>query len=137
MAEIWDVDDWVNEMSALPIKGFYPTAVAKDTGLPLQIVFERLLRLTEDGKLQLQWEVRCPNYECIRNIETVDDPSVIIGKIINCNLCGEEIEVTPDLVFPCFKINPVYKERIRQKKTNRLNVAFAMSRALRQRVLCR
>jgi hypothetical protein len=49
MATIWDVDDWVDEMSALPFRSFYPTAVAKDTGLPLQTVFERLIHLTQDG----------------------------------------------------------------------------------------
>jgi hypothetical protein len=110
MATIWDVDDWVDEMSALPFRSFYPTAVAKDTGLPLQTVFERLIHLTQDGKLQLQWEIRCPNYECLRNIEVVEDPSSFIGKIIKCKTCGEELEIIPDIVFPSFKVNPEYRE---------------------------
>lgn len=137
MATIWDVDDWIDDISALPIRSFYPTAVAKDTGLPLQTVFERLIRLTQDGKLQLQWEIRCPNYECIRNVDIVDNPSSFIGKIIYCKTCGEKLEITPDIVFPSFKINSDYRERSSQKKTNRLNVAFAMSKALRPRLPCR
>lgn len=131
MADIWDVDDWVDGMASLPVKRFYPTAVAQDTALPLKVAFDRLLQLVKDQKLLLLWEVRCPNYECIRTINVVRDPYQVIGETINCNICGEEIEITPDLVFPVFELNPDYKERIRQKKTNRVGPVFAASRALR------
>jgi len=130
MASIWDIDDWVEEIASMDVKKFYPTAVAKDTGLPLQVVFEHLLSLTNSGKIILLWEIRCPNYECVRNIITTDNPSLYIGKIIDCRICGEEIEVTQNIIFPVFKVAPDYKDRVRQKKTNRIAVAFAMSKAL-------
>lgn len=131
MAGIWDVDDWVDGMASLPVKRFYPTAVAKDTALPLKDAFDRLLQLVIDQKLLLFWEVRCPNYECSRTINVVQDPNEVIGETIHCGICGEEIEITTGLVFPIFELSPDYKERMRQKKTNCVGPVFAASRASR------
>lgn len=130
MVNMWVVDDWVEEMATIAIEKFYPTAVAKDTGLPLQNVFERLLHLVKDGRLLLLWEIRCPNYECVRNIITTGDPSQFLNRFIECNTCGEEIEVTPDIIFPVLKVTPEYKERVLQKKTGRVALALSMSIAL-------
>ncbi|CEP67906.1 Uncharacterized [Moorella glycerini] len=117
MATVWDVDEWVRSISSLPIVSFYPTAVAKATGLPLTDVFNRLLYLVNDGKLRLLWEIRCPNYDCVRTLEIVDDPKKIIGKSIYCTSCGEEIEeISSDNIFPAFQISPEYKARVIKKK---------------------
>lgn len=117
--QVWDVDDWVNDMlSVLPDKNFYPTAVAKDTGLPLQVVFERLIYLTQDGKLDLQWEIYCP--KCLKKVEVIEANSLLIDKVIYCKTCNKEFKITPeivpDIVFPLFKISRDYRERVYLKE---------------------
>lgn len=119
----WDVNDWIDDIAALKVKKFYPTAVARDTSLPLKEVFEYLLEAVKDGKLNLFWEIRCPNLECIRTIE-ISPEKDIAGGIV-CPLCGELIEITPDIIFPVFEVTDEYKERIKQKKTGKLRIAFS------------
>jgi len=115
MVDRWDVDDYVDTIATMPIRRFYPTAVAKSTGLPLHDVFERLLLLAKDEKLLLHWEIRCPGYECTRNMEIVDDPN-IAGQTVVCGICGDEVDISPDIMFPVFEVNPKYKERMSKKK---------------------
>lgn len=116
MADIRDVDDWVDVAAGLPIETFYPSAVAKATGIPLPAVFERLLFLARDERIILRYQVRCPSYDCVRTIETLDrfpDNVPLMGK---CDVCGEEFEVRFDMIFPVFGFTPEYRERIRSKK---------------------
>ncbi|ARF69543.1 hypothetical protein B7C51_20570 [Paenibacillus larvae subsp. pulvifaciens] len=114
MADLLDIDDWVEEAASLPIKSFYPTAVANATGLPLDVVFNRLLRLFEDKKIDLLYEIRCPEYECARVIKTVKDFSEV-ELYQQCSIHGE-FEINPDLIFPVFYINQDYKKRIIKKR---------------------
>jgi len=117
MQERWDVEEWINEVASMPIRRFYPTAVAKTTGLPLDLVFEFLLDAVNSGKLNLLWEVRCPNLECIREITI--EPEKVTSGYISCPTCGEDIEISPDIVYPVFEVTPEYKERMREKKTQK------------------
>ncbi|OPX85533.1 MAG: hypothetical protein A4E53_03527 [Pelotomaculum sp. PtaB.Bin104] len=129
----WDVDDWITEAAATPIYRFYPTSVAKDTSLSLEETFTYLLEAVKDNRLKLYWEIRCPNLECVRSISV--SPDKIISGNVTCSICGEEIKITPDIVFPIFEITPEYKARISQKKTKKNRVVFSMSRAALQRRL--
>lgn len=116
MPEVWDLDlvnEWVDNVALTPIGKFYPTAVAKDTELQIQDVFSRLLDLVKDNKLQIIWEVRCPNcFLTLGQIETRD----VIERTFFCYDCGDDIEITPDMVFPAFRIAPVYRAHIQRKK---------------------
>lgn len=123
----WDVDDWIDEIAALKVKRFYPTAVAKDTSLPLKEVFQYLLEAVKEGKLNLLWEIRCPNLECVRSI--MFSPEKMVSGEITCPVCGELIEITPDIVFPVFEVTNAYKERMTQKKNKKTRIAFSMARA--------
>ncbi|MGI1659588.1 MAG: hypothetical protein ACRKFN_11465 [Desulfitobacterium sp.] len=111
----WDidlVDEWVNETSLTRIGTFYPTAVAKDTGLSLPDVFSRLLELVKANKLELQWEVRCPIcFHTLMDMETQN----ISGELY-CEKCDDNIEITPDIIFPVFKISSEYKAYMMSKK---------------------
>lgn len=104
------VDLWVDEAATKPIKYFNPTIVAKETGLELPVTFERLLELVRDGKLLLQWEVRCP--DCFRAIIRDYD---IEQSSVECFECGE-IEITPDIIFPLFSLEPGYRDIIKKKR---------------------
>ncbi len=55
MSDKWEVDYWIEDKAKSMIKSFYPTIVSKDTDIPLSVVFERLLDLSKDNKLNLKW----------------------------------------------------------------------------------
>jgi hypothetical protein len=111
----FDIDHWVENFALSKLSRFYPSAVANDTELSIQFVFERLLEMVKDEKLKLYWEVRCPNYGCFSTLKTIDYP--ILG-FISCESCGEdgeEIEITNDNIFPIFSINQFYRDSLKKK----------------------
>lgn len=115
MPEKFLVDMWVKEYAeAESDEVFYPDAVAKDTGLNIRDVFERLLLLVSDGKLVLLWEVRCP----------VCGEAILREREVNCNVwcskCKKAVEISPDVIYPLFFINPEYKEHVTQNRFRRL-----------------
>lgn len=130
MAHVWDIDDWVEQAACLPIKSFYPTQVAKDTELPIDIVFDRLLALVRDEKLLLFWEVRCPNYECFRNVTSTEDPDELLNHESTCRICGEEFCITKDSIFPAFSVTETFKSRGKKKRVAGKSIRHQKSRLL-------
>lgn len=123
MKNLWEIDSWVERKALSLIKSFYPTVVSRETDLPLPIVFERLLELVKDKRLILKWEIRCPN--CFFSYEYMDELPIINGQAIECPHCGEEFELTTDVVFPVFEITPGYKSHVREKR-DELKKSFHM-----------
>jgi hypothetical protein len=107
MVNSWEIDKVVNRIVSQPILDFSPAFISNETNLPLPIVFERLIQLVKEGKLTVKWEIRCPDY-CGRKVIVLDDFPDRINLNLEC-MCGNEFEVTPDMVFPRFEINPEYK----------------------------
>jgi hypothetical protein len=107
---------------------FYPTIVQKAVQLPLQDVFTRLLQLVNEDVLILQWELRCPNYDCADSVEIFDEPPMA-GQCATCNY-GHEFKVDASVIFPILKIHPEYREFIRQeaKKKDQTSHAFNEAR---------
>lgn len=104
------VQEWL-ETKALAVRAFYPTAVAKATGLSLETVFDELVGFAYKGWLDLGWEARCP--ECFRALCYFAGKNDGAGETITCNICGEKIEITPDIVFPVFFVTVKYREKYR------------------------
>lgn len=114
MVNKWDVDFWVEGRARSLIKSFYPTIVARDIELPLELVFERLMELSDDKKLLLKWEARCP--ECHYTINTFDDfPLVKPGDSLFCSRCHDEIEMDLDYIYPVFELAPAFRKSIRER----------------------
>lgn len=103
------IDRVIDDLALMPVEGFYPTYVVKRTGLPFDSVFNYLLDLVKVGKLILKWEVHCVNYGCDTTIKELDSPPTCFGEIIDCNVCGEEIELTANNLFPKFILDKEYK----------------------------
>jgi hypothetical protein len=104
----WLVDDWVNKCALKPIKFFSPTSIQRDLDLDINEIFERLIMLVEDNKLEISWRVVCPS--CFRDLGIYNSAN-LIPRYINCIECGEQI-VTEDMIFPLFSINKEYREYI-------------------------
>lgn len=110
----WEIDKWVDECAVKGVKAFSPTAVQKDLKMDINDIFDRLMFLVNDGKLNLSWRIVCPI--CFRQVNVCNNRDNI-PRYINCWECGE-IEVTKDMVYPLFAINDEYKQEItKQKKT--------------------
>lgn len=124
MPEKFLVDIWVKEYSeAGSTKAFCPDAVAKDTGLSVCDVFERLLFLVSDGRLVLQWEVRCPACGEV----------ILREHEVNCNnfwcsKCKKLVEVFPNVIYPLFSVTPEYKEHVTQNRFRHFVFSSALSR---------
>ncbi|CAN7579185.1 hypothetical protein [Rossellomorea sp. LjRoot5] len=106
----------IDEIAYSRVKRFYPTAVSKATDLPLDVVFDYLLELTLDERLSIQWEIRCPYYDCSSLIKRVAHIDEFFGKYIECAECEREILVNENLVFPVFSIAETYRKDIRSMK---------------------
>lgn len=118
MVAIWELDkvnECVDEISTTSIRKFYPTFVAKSTGLPLPLVFQRLMELNQVGKIHVKWEIRCPEYECVRTLKVIENKHDF-PETVYCGRCGEEVEVTPDIIFPIFEVDLGYRDYMLQKK---------------------
>mgnify|MGYP000857558090 CR=1 FL=1 len=108
----WKIDNWVDECAFKPIKYFAPTAVQKDLQMDLNVIFDRLLKLADDGKLLISWRIVCP--ECFRPLGIFSDTN-IIPRYVECLEC-EEQEVTKDMIYPLFSISDEYKQEVTSQK---------------------
>ncbi|MCY7563791.1 hypothetical protein ABEX69_06725 [Bacillus safensis] len=116
MLDKWEVDLWIENKATSMIKRFYPSIVSKDTDVPLSVVFNRLLEYSRDEKLNLKWEIRCP--ECFYTLDILDDfPDLVNGKFVYCNgTCQTNYEITTDYIFPVFEFSQEYKTMIKKKE---------------------
>ena len=128
MSGHWKVDRWVERKALGMIKGFYPTALLTEVDYPLHVVFERLLELVKDGRLHLKWEIRCPNYECHRTIDRVD--TFPHKEITYECLCGQEVDLSPDIIFPVFEITQEYRKDVRESRQEVVKKKFLRSRTV-------
>lgn len=130
MSGKWDVEDWITEVATLPVTFFYPSAVATDTALPLDEVFQYLLEAVNQKKLNLLWEIRCPGYSCRRSILTSANES--FSKFISCPGCVEELEVIDQNIYPVFEITEAYRERAKKKQELSKTRLFGAAKSLVQ-----
>jgi hypothetical protein len=112
----WQIDEWVDQSALKPIKFFSPTSIQRDLDLDINEIFERLIMLVKDGKLEISWRIVCPT--CFRDLGIYNNTN-LIPRFAECLECGKQ-EITKDMVFPLFSINYEYKNYIiAQKKTSK------------------
>lgn len=120
MPDLWDVDYWVEEAALLPIAKFYPSAVTAGTEVPVQDVFHKLLTFVEENRLFIRWQIRCQSYDCVRTIAEVDDVQEPVGSVVRC-LCGEEYEISSDMLFPVFGFEQDFRDKVRARVKKNIN----------------
>lgn len=108
-----EVDEWVRSVSGI-LERFYPTAAAKATGLPLGAVFRQLVGLTHIGWLELVYEVRCNECNFTLALEHVLDPTELYEKEYSCHICGDDIEVTAENVYPVFFVRAEWSDTLKK-----------------------
>ena len=73
------------------LKGFYATAIQKQTKASLPLVEEVLSKMVEEGILLKEYEMICSNENCLRCIDHQDSIAKLKSSY-DCKYCGEEIE---------------------------------------------
>ena len=106
-----DISYWVEAKATSAVRRFYPSAVAKELSIPINIVFEKLVDMVRDGKLDLLWEVICP--ECYRacSIDTSQDAKLNLE--CEC-VAGHTFVVGIDNIVPSFQITNNYISKARE-----------------------
>lgn len=109
------INKYLETISLSPIKRFYPSAVAKYADVPLDTAFRHLIELVDQGELKLVWELRCPEYFCLRTLNTFEASKSDLDMAF-CPKCGKDFEVMPEDFVPSFEINPYFRDYVRQEK---------------------
>lgn len=107
------VDQYVRELACKGRKRFTASFISKNTDIEVDFVKERLLQLSTDGQLIVNFEVICPSSECeYQTIETYSSFNDIpIGEYIECEDCGKEFLVTKENIWITFSPNANYYDK--------------------------
>ncbi|MGA3677835.1 hypothetical protein [Lysinibacillus agricola] len=104
------IDEFLEALSLNRVDRFYPSALSKYLNVTPGEAFNLLLeRAGNEDQLILLWEIRCS--ECYRTIEVSKEP---MHEEYDC-MCGEEVEISQNNLFPVFKINPIFKDYLKKK----------------------
>lgn len=80
---------WIERKRSLPLYGFYPEAIAREEGLPLDVVRTRLNELVAADTLYVRmWTRYCPR--CDHGTDSEVQPTDEDGEV--CLRCGEELD---------------------------------------------
>lgn len=89
---------------------FTASYISKNTKVEIDFVKKRLIELSNDDKLFINFELICNSSKCefgtIKTYSKIED--VPIGKIIKCSGCGEDFEVTEKNIWVTFSPNIDY-----------------------------
>lgn len=107
------VDKFVWDIACERRNRFTASFISKNINIELDFVKERLLELSNDGRLFVNFELMCDSPKCeFRTIERYSKINdVPIGKIIECPECGDEFEVTREHVWVTFSPNTSYYDK--------------------------
>ncbi|WP_027937320.1 hypothetical protein [Anaeroarcus burkinensis] len=107
-AERKAIQNAVEEIAACKIVDkFYPTIIAKRSGISIEKTFDYLLTFVKEQMLIVKWEIRC---DCARTVQLLEVlPEQYDNSILDCD-CGEDVEVTLDNTYPVFEFAEDYRE---------------------------
>jgi len=116
------VDKFVRELAFEKSKRFTASYISKSIGVDIDFVKKRLVQLSDDGQLVINFEVVC-SHKCkhliIETYSNLND--VPIGKFAECG-CGNKFLVSKEDVYVTFSPNEEYYDHeIRGKEEERVN----------------
>jgi len=104
------VDKFVWDMACNEVTRFTASYISKHTNIEIDSVKKRLIELSKDDKLFINFELICNSPECgfkaIKTCPKIDE--IPIGKLIKCTDCGKEFTVTKEHIWVTFSPNINY-----------------------------
>ncbi|MDF2610057.1 MAG: hypothetical protein K0R92_1531 [Lachnospiraceae bacterium] len=92
---------------------FYPQTISRKLYIPIDLIVIELSKLVNDGVIELRYEIRCS--DDLNIIDTLDNYDDLFNKKVHCEICGDEIEISYNNIYPVYYINPTYKDYVKKK----------------------
>lgn len=109
------IDQYIELLALNKVSRFYPSAVSQHASIGPSEAFNYLLERSGEGKeIRLRWELQCPNPDCIKTIDIVDEK--FWGASIECPRCNTEFELQITDFIPVFVINEDYRSYLKAEQ---------------------
>ena len=103
------VDKFINELGCRRLSRITASFVSRKTSIEIDLVKQRLLQLKNDDKLNLHYELECPNPECARTARIFNsEKEVPFGEEFECSRCEEEFVVSQEHIWVTYSPNEKY-----------------------------
>lgn len=113
------VDKFVRELACEKMKRFTASYISENIGVDVDFIKERLLQLSNDDQLIINFEVICSHKCTYRIVERYSNlNNVPIGEFVKC-VCGNEFIVRIEDVYVTFSPNEKYYDYEMCKKGKR------------------
>lgn len=104
------VDNFVFNMACDSVDRFTASYISKNTNVDIDFVKKRLIELTNDDKLFINFDLMCDSEDCgfkvIKTYPKIDE--IPIGKMTKCTNCGKEFKVAKEHIWVTFSPNTNY-----------------------------
>lgn len=109
-----EIEDYVEGIARKSrVESFYPQAISRKLNIPIELVLIELEKLIPVGKIFIRYEIKC--LEDSNTICTVNDYKDSLGKKLFCEICGKDITINYNNIYPVYYINEEYKEYLKKK----------------------
>ncbi|MGL4876136.1 MAG: hypothetical protein ACRC30_15965 [Clostridium sp.] len=113
--DFFKVDKYINDVACIgKVEAFYPQTVSRKLNIPLEIVMAELMKCVQIEKLHLKYEIRClTDLNVLKIADSIDE---LIGENVECNICGEEFQITPSNIYLKFYIDEDFIKEAKKKQ---------------------
>lgn len=113
----WEINkkfsDAIEAIAISSISKFYPSYISKTSGLPINIIIDKLDEYANDGALTIKFEFIC--IDCSRSILTLNEKQTIDFEF-QCKYCGTENHFDALDAIPFVELNKEFKQSFSKKK---------------------
>lgn len=111
--KLTEIQEFIKYDIILGRSSIRPEELSHKLNISLETAMQYLLKMAEEGKLALKYEVRCTYLNRLHFVELVDADEGIIGKQMFCPKCNKSFTVELGNLFPLFEFREEYKEFVR------------------------
>lgn len=108
----WAIEHWVCEQARTSTGAFYAAAPAKELDIEQKVVFSKLLSMVAEGKLEIEFEIRCP--DCF--VTVFRGTREEIPEKFSCDRCGSVYSTVEDDILPYFRFTQRFRDHVRNLK---------------------
>lgn len=109
--------DYIDFIFSININRFYIDSVVKATGLTFVDAEKFLMELVEAKELDINYEIRCPEYACGYSADFMNISDIPFGNVIE-DIKGHTFIIDEDNIYPYFTVleEKEVKEVLSKKK---------------------
>jgi hypothetical protein len=115
---------FIDQLGCNELSRITASFVSRELGINIDFVKRELLKLARKSKLDINYELECPNSQCARTIQVYRSSDRIpLRDIMECMDCGEVFNIGLDDIWVTYDPNKDYfsKERCKDISDNKKN----------------